>query len=51
MANLCTTALLGLCLHIPYAVYLLLVYWLATRYLLTSNLLLTAWTRVHPVGA
>ena len=46
VADLRTTALFGLWSLIPYAVYLLAVYWLSVRYSLASTLLLAtlAWT-------
>ncbi len=60
MADLRTTALFGLWSLIPYAVYLLAVYWLSTRLALAPTLisatlawiaaaavLLVAWTRLH----
>jgi membrane protein GlpM len=60
-ADLRTTALFGLWSLIPYAVYLLAVYWLSVRYSLSATLvlatgawivaagvLLAAWTRAYP---
>ena len=62
-ADLQTTALFGLWSLLPYAVYLLAVYWLSVRLslagtLLTATLawgvaafiLVTAWSRFHPSG-
>ncbi len=59
-----TTALFGLFSLVPYAVYLLTVYWLSTRAPLWSTLvaatlawgvaagiLVVAWTRLHPTSA
>ncbi len=45
-ADLRTTALFGLWSLVPYAIYLLAVYWLSTRYALATTLLLAtaAWT-------
>jgi len=64
VADLRTTALFGLWSLIPYAVYLLAVYWLSVRYSLASTLLLAtvawtaaaivllaAWSRAYPAGA
>lgn len=64
VADLRTTALFGLWSLIPYAIYLLAVYWLSVRYSLASTLLLAtvawsaaavlllaAWTRAYPAGA
>ena len=64
VADLRTTALFGLWSLIPYAVYLLVVYWLSVRYSLAGTLtlatvawigaaavLLLAWSRVYPAGA
>ncbi|SFN48846.1 GlpM family protein [Variovorax sp. OV329] len=64
VADLRTTALFGLWSLIPYAVYLLAVYWLSVRYSLAGTLglatvawvlaavvLLAAWTRLHPAAA
>ena len=44
-ADLRTTALFGLWSLIPYAIYLLVVYWLSTRFSLTGTLLVAtgAW--------
>lgn len=62
-ADLRTTALFGMWSLIPYAVYLLSVYWLSVRLSLAATLLgatlawfaaagvlLWAWTRLHPVA-
>lgn len=59
--DLRTTALFGLWALLPYALYLLAVYWLAGRlslawtlsaatlaWLLAAGLLLVVWTRYHP---
>jgi membrane protein GlpM len=63
-ADLRTTALFGLWSLIPYAVYLLAVYWLSVRFSLATTLLLAtaAWTvgaaillvvwyKAYPVGS
>ena len=62
-ADLRTTALFGLWSLIPYALYLLIVYWLSVRTSLTATLLLAtagwivaaaillfAWTRAFPAA-
>lgn len=62
-AALRTTALFGLCSLLPYAVYLLAVWWLSERqslavtllaatgaWVLAAALLLLAWLRLHPAG-
>lgn len=62
--HLRTTALFGLWSLIPYAIYLLAVYWLSVRFGLAATLvlataawtigaviLLVAWSKVYPVGA
>ena len=62
-ADLRTTALFGLWSLIPYALYLLIVYWLSVRASLTATLLLAtagwvvaaaillfAWTRAFPAA-
>ena len=61
--DLQATALFGLWSLIPYAIYLLAVYWLSVRFTLTSTLvlatvawsvaaaaLLFAWSKAYPVG-
>jgi len=61
--DLRTTALFGLWSLIPYAVYLIVVYWLSVRLALVSTLawataawmgcaavVLIGWTRLHPSG-
>ena len=63
-ADLRMTALFGLWSLIPYATYLLAVYWLSVRFTLAATLLvataawtlcavvlLVAWSKVYPVGA
>lgn len=63
-SDLQTTALFGLWSLVPYAVYLLAVYWLSVRFSLASTLVLStvawtiaavvllyAWSRVYPVGS
>ena len=62
-ADLRTTALFGLWSLIPYAVYLMMVYWLSLRlslamtlsaatlaWAVAAGLLLLAWTRAYPAG-
>lgn len=62
-AELRTTALFGLCSLVPYAVYLLMVFWLSVRLTLTATLasatlawtvaagaLLLLWSRFSPPG-
>jgi membrane protein GlpM len=62
-ADLRTTALFGMWSLVPYAVYLVTVYWLSVRLSLASTLLaatlawfaaagvlLWTWTRLHPVA-
>lgn len=62
-ADLRTTALFGLWSLVPYAIYLLAVYWFSTRLALTGTLtiatgawvvaaavLLLAWSQFHAIG-
>jgi membrane protein GlpM len=63
VADLRATALFGLWSLLPYAVYLLTVYWLSPRcplaltltlatgaWLLSTAILLVLWSRIHPLG-
>jgi membrane protein GlpM len=62
--DLRTTALFGLWSLIPYAIYLITVYWLSIRFSLTTTLLLATaawvvaaaalilgWSKLYPVGS